>query len=349
MNNLRLSLALVVVTFPLVMAGCETPAPTGGSPAGNAGVGGSAGGAKLQIAMMPKKKAIDYFNACERGGREAAAELGDVEFIYDGPEVDRSEDQSQLIDSWIIKGYDVICIACNDQYQIAPALKRAKDAGIPVITYDSDADAGPSGREFFVNQASVEAIAQTLVDEMARQVGENADVAYLSSSKTAPNQSAWIAAMEPYLAERYPGLKVVTTQYAQEDQAMSVEKTENILKAYPNVKGIWGMTSVAFPSAADAVRRAGRSADVKVVGLSTPNAMREYVRDGTVENVVLWNPIDLGYLAVYVAHAVGRGELSAGASKFVAGRLGELVVNGDQVMLGKPFIFDQSNIDEFDF
>jgi rhamnose transport system substrate-binding protein len=119
------------------------------------------------------------------------------------------------------------------------------------------------------------------------------------------------------------------------------------LKAHPTIRGVWGITSVAFPGAAAAIRDAGRSGEVAVVGLATPNGMKEYVRDGTVETVLLWNPVDLGYLTVLAAVAAVRND-TLGAS-LTAGRLGEVTVLDDQVLLGAPMQFDKDNIEEFDF
>ena len=88
---------------------------------------------------------------------------------------------------------------------------------------------------------------------------------------------------------------------------------------------------------------------VFLTGVSTPNVMKEYVKDGTVKSFVLWNPIDLGYLAVYAANAAIKGEILPGASLFKAGRIGELRVEGEQIILGNPIVFDQNNIDRYDF
>jgi rhamnose transport system permease protein len=73
------------------------------------------------------------------------------------------------------------------------------------------------------------------------------------------------------------------------------------------------------------------------------------VHEGIVASILLWNTVDLGYLTVHAADALARGELSAGASSFEAGRLGALQVRGDNVVLGVPFRFDASNIDRFEF
>jgi len=111
-----------------------------------------------------------------------------------------------------------------------------------------------------------------------------------------------------------------------------------------------GMTSVATPSSADAVTQAGLCGEVAVVGLATPNAMKPYVETDCVKSVVLWNPIDLGYAAVYVMRAVVDGELTSESTSVMAGRLGELVVvNGSEILLGAPFIFNAENINDFDF
>jgi len=336
-------LILFSVGVALVLGGCNRKQP----PTRGADAIGT--GDKLVIAVMPKLKGIDYFNAVERGAREAAQELGNIDLTYDGPTEGKVDQQIPFIESWTLQKVDVIAVACNDPDAVAPALQRARERGVHVITYDADANPEKSGREFFVNQATFEDIGRALVDEMAAQAGEDAKVAIVSSSPTAPNQNAWIAVMKRYMAERYPKMQIVTIQYPEEDQGRAFSMTQDILKTYPDVKGIFGISSVAFPGAADAVRQAGKKGQVAVVGLSTPKSMREFVKDGTVKTVILWNPVDLGYLTVYVAKAVAEGTLKPGATEFEAGRLGKVKVEGDQVLLGPPMKFTAENIDQYDF
>jgi rhamnose transport system substrate-binding protein len=114
-----------------------------------------------KLGLMPKLVGISYFTAAERGAREAADELG-IDLTYDGPAVDSSEEQAKIVDRWIAQGFDMIAVAPNDPELIAPALRRAREAGITVVTWDADANPARSGRETFVNQAPVEGIANTL-------------------------------------------------------------------------------------------------------------------------------------------------------------------------------------------
>jgi rhamnose transport system substrate-binding protein len=88
---------------------------------------------------------------------------------------------------------------------------------------------------------------------------------------------------------------------------------------------------------------------VKVVGLGLPNDNKRYVREGITPAVILWNTENLGYLTVQAASALGKGELKQGATQFKGGRLGELEIKGDNILLGKPFVFTKENIEQFDF
>ena len=121
-----------------------------------------------------------------------------------------------------------------------------------------------------------------------------------------------------------------------------------ILKAFPTAKLIMSIAAPAVPGAAEAVQQSGRK-DVFVIGLSLPNLCKKYVHDGVVQAVVLWNTRDLGYLSVYTSTLLAQNKLQAGASSFQAGRLGQISIDGSQVILGKPVIFNKGNIDQFDF
>lgn len=302
--------------------------------------------AKLTVAMIPKIEGIDYFNACQRGAEEAAKELG-VKLIYRGPTENKVERQIEIVDGFIAQRVDVIAISPNDPVAIAPVLRKAAEAGIKVITWDADAEA--DAREFFVNQATPQSVGYALVDEMVAQVGPEAKVAIVTGSLTAANQNEWIKHMKARIAQKYPKLKIVATKPSEEDQQLAFTVTQDLLKAYPDLRGIFAITSVAFPGAADAVEQAGKKGKVAVVGLATPKGMRPWVESGTVKTVILWNPVDLGYLTVYAARAVQEGTLKPGATEFEAGRLGTVKVQGREIILGAPVKFTAENIGQFDF
>jgi len=308
------------------------------------------GGASLKVAMIPKRKGMAYFNAAEKGARQAAQDLN-VELLYEGPEqADDVNKQIEIIESFIVQKVDVICVSANDPKTIAPTLKKARDAGIHVLTWDADADPQASGREFMVDQASPEMIGRTLVDVMAEEAGPDAQCCIISGSQTAANQNEWVKWMDKERAEKYPQMKVLDTKYSGESQ----EEADKIASAFMTkyggkLNGIFGITSVAFPGAAEAVQQAGKAGKVHVTGLSTPNEMKPLVKAGVVQTVLLWDVDALGYLTVVAAKAVADGALKPGATELDAGKLGKKQVEGDRVVLGPLMRFTKDNIDQYDF
>ena len=302
----------------------------------------------LTIGVMPKLMGIDYFEATRRGAEEAALELG-VELVYDGPVTNDVQQQVQMIETWIAKGYDAIAVAPNDPAAVAPVLREAREAGIKVLTWDADAAA--DARDFFVNQCTNEAVAKALMDVMAEDAGQDAKYLILTGSLTADNQNMWMAAMEHYRQEAYPDMANLseTPKVSEENQEMATQVTADCLKAYPDLQGMFAITSVALPGAAEALRKAEASDRVTLTGLATPNVMSEYVKDGTVKRFVMWNVPDLGYLTVQVAVASVKGELTPDATTFTAGRLGEVVILDGEAILGDPIVFTQENVDNYDF
>jgi ABC-type sugar transport system substrate-binding protein len=324
-----------------LLAGCgdSGTAPTGAA---------RKAGAKTTICLLPKKKGLPYFTSCAEGALEAAQSLPGVTLIYDGPTDGSPEKQAEMIEKWTLKGVDVIAVSPNDPKVVAGAMRKARAQGTRVITWDADAEA--DARDFFVNQATAQDIGYAMVDAMARDLGgdANGDVAIITARLTAANQNAWIAHMKDRL-KKYPGLNLVATKPSNEDQKLAFQVAQDLMKAYPKLRGIFGISSVSFPGAAEAVRQAGKKNQVLVTGLSTPNDMREYVKDGTVKSVVLWNTKDLGYLTIQVAKALADGTLKPGATSIQAGRLGERKIVGDNVLLGQILIFTKDNIDKFEF
>lgn len=305
----------------------------------------TAGGAKPIIAMMPKAKGDPYFISCKQGAEEAAKELG-VELLWDGPTDLDPAKQNEVVEAWITRGVNAIAVSVENQAGISTVLRKAKQKGIKVLTWDADAE--KDARDFLINQATPQGIGYTLTDEAARIMGEKGEFAIITASLSAANQNEWMKHIRARLAEKYPNMKLVAVQPSDGDRDRAFSETQTVLKVYPNVKLIMGIAAPAVPGAAEAVKQSGRT-DVKVIGLSLPNMCKPYVHSGVIESIVLWNTVDLGYLTVHAARDLSFGSLKKGDQSLKAGRLGTIEVKDDQVMLGAPFIFNKSNIDKFNF
>ena len=317
--------------------GPAVPAAAAAATAGN-------GARRPVIAMMPKAKGDPYFASCRVGAEEAAKELG-VELIWDGPTGLDAARQNEVVENWITRRVDAIAVAVENRAGISTVLRKARERGIKVLTWDADAE--PDARDFFVNQATSEGIADTLTDEAARLLGGKGDFAIITGALSAANQNEWIAYIRKRLAS-HPGLELATIRPSDDDRDKAFAEAQTIMRTHPAVRLLMAISAPAVPGAAEAVRQAGRK-DVNVIGLSLPNINKPYVHGGVVQTVVLWNTRDLGYLTVHAARQQIQGTLSAGAQSLQAGRLGTVQLRGTEIILGPPLKFTKGNIDQFDF
>jgi ABC-type sugar transport system substrate-binding protein len=270
-----------------------------------------------------------------------------VDLVFDGPTDPDPAKQNEIVENWITLGVDAIAAACENKEGISTALRKARAKGVKVITYD--ADSLPDAREFFVNQATAQGIGYALMDEGARLCGQQGEFAVIIGSLTAANQVEWRNYVQERCAAKYPAMKMVAWRPCDDFKDKAQSECTTLLSAYPEIRLLVSTTSLGVPGAAEAVKQAGKTGKVKVVGLGLPNENRRYVKDGVTDSVILWKTEDLGYLAVYAAEALARGALKRGDRNFKAGALGAFDIQGDNIVLGKPFIFNKDNIDQFNF
>ncbi len=301
---------------------------------------------KLSVGFLLKSKGNQYFVTCEQGARAAAEEL-DIDLRVDGPISADPAKQNEIVENWITDGLDVIVAACENKDSLSTALRKAQDAGIKVITYDADAQ--PDARSFFSNQATAQGIGEKLIDTSASLTDGSGEFAIITGTLTSANLNEWIAAIKVRQAEKYPGMKLVDIRPCDDNKDKAQQEATNLLSAHPNLKAIVAVCSPGVPGAAEAVKQAGKTGAVKVVGLGLPSENRAYVKEGVTQAIILWNPEDLGYLAVHAGVALAKGNLTGGSESFKAGKLGNLEIEGDSIILGTPFTFTKENIDNFDF
>jgi ABC-type sugar transport system substrate-binding protein len=302
---------------------------------------------KIKIVVMPKLVGIDYYNAVKSGIDEAVKELPDVEVVWTGPTQAQVEKQIEMIESLIPTKPAVIAVAANDPAAIAPVMKKAKAAGIKVMSWDGDSDF----RDFFVNLVDYDEFGVGLVEAMVKEIGATGDIAIITTSFTAPNQSRWIEAIKKTIAAKNPGLKIVDTRAAGESTEKSFKTAQDYIKSKPSLKGIIVLGVPNVPGAIDAVKQAGKSGQIAVIGNATPNMMRGYIKEGVIKSTLLWSAPDHGYLTVYAARELALNGVPAGKA-FKAGRMGSFTPKADKASasIALPvMVFDKANVDKYNF
>jgi rhamnose transport system substrate-binding protein len=304
----------------------------------------------LKVFVIPKNLGNAYFTTSDSvksgGALKAVLELKGIGKETSGTQATAAS-QIPAIQAAITKGANVLLVSATDATALCPTLKQAMAKKIAVVTYDSDA---PSCRNLFINQANSKAIGTSEVDLLAKQLGSSGEIAIVSAAASATNQNAWIGYMKTQL-KKYPKMKLDAVVYGNDDPTVSTQVTQGLIQQYPNLKGIISPTTVGIAAAAAVLDTAQYRGKIKLTGLGTPNSLRKYVNDGTIEAFELWNPADLGYLAAYAGVNVASGTLSGKAGQtFTAGRLGKFKVGAKStVLLGPPFVFNKANIGKFHF
>ena len=303
------------------------------------------------IYFIPKDTLNPYEVIADHGGLLALNEIGDKQIVSSGTQ-DTAAAQQPAIQAAIQTGAAGIVIAGNDPEAVCPALKQAMAKGIAVVAFDSDTNC----RQLFINQADTETIGRSQIQLLAKLMGYKGQFAILSAASTATNQNAWIHYMMLELKKpAYKNMQMVKIYYGNDNPAQSLQATESMLQAYPNLKGIESPTTVGISSAAQYLDHSKYKGKVVLTGLGLPSQMKKYVLDGTVQKFALWNPENLGYLAGYAVAAIASGDIKGKVGEsFKAGKLGPYhIIKGPdgrpQVILGPPFTFDKTNVAKFNF
>ncbi|GFN23265.1 autoinducer 2 ABC transporter substrate-binding protein [Thermanaeromonas sp. C210] len=336
--------ALLIVSL---LAGCGS----GGSGAQSQQQGdqqGASGDGKYRIVVMPKLVGIPYFNASEEGAKKAGQDLG-VEVIYTGPTKADAAEQVKMIEDLINQGVDAIAVAPNDPAALTPVLKKAKEKGILVVDWDTPAD--KSVVDLSIHQIDDKEYGEHIWDLLVQSMGtDDAEYAIITGGLAAANLNTWINYGLEYAKTKYPNLKLVTDKIpSDEKQQVAYQKALELIKAYPNLKGIIGISTPAPIGAAQAVQEKGLQGKISVVGTALPNDSKAYLKDGSLDVATLWDPAKLGYLTVALIKDMLEGKKPVDGQEVPnVGKI-EVKPDGKTVIMGPPTDFTKDNVDQFNF
>jgi simple sugar transport system substrate-binding protein len=302
---------------------------------------------EVTIVVMPKLVGIPYFNASEVGALQAGKDLG-VNVIYTGPTTPDAAEQVKMLEDLISKGVDAIAVAPNDAAALTPVLMKSKRAGIAVLDWDTPAD--PSVVDLSIHQIDDKAYGEHIWDLLVAEMGDTGDYAIVTGGLSAANLNSWIDYGLAYAKTAYPGLNLVTDKVpSDEKQQMAYQKTLDLIKAYPSLKGIVGISTPAPLGAAQAVQEKGLADQIAVVGTSLPTDSGPYLEDGSLRVGTLWDPAKLGYLTVVMANDFLNGKSPKNGQDVP--NVGKIEVWDDNrtVIMGPPADFLKENYASYKF
>ena len=253
---------------------------------------------KPKMVTVVKIAGIPWFNAVENGIKKGGEEFN-IDASMVGPANVDPAQQVKLLEDLIAQKVDVIGLVPLDVKVTEPVLKRAQEAGIPVITHE-----GPEqeGRTWNVELIDSVKFGEAQMKKLAEEMGEEGEYVVYVGTLTTPLHNIWADAAIAYQEKNYPNMKLATDRFPGADEIdTSYRTTLDVLKAYPNLKGILGFGSNGPIGAGNAVREKRMGKKIAIVGTVLPSQAKPLIMDGTIREGFLWNPTDAGYAMVAVA------------------------------------------------
>ena len=261
--------------------------------------------ANSTMVTVVKIAGIPWFNALEKGVKKGGKDF-DIDASMVGPANVDPAQQVKLLEDLIAKKVTVIGLVPLDVKVCEPVLKRAQAAGIKVITHE-----GPEqeGRDWNVELIDSVRFGEVQMQRLAKDMSESGDYVVYVGTLTTPLHNKWADAAIAYQKAHYPKMKLVADRFPGADEIDTAYKTTlDVIKAYPNLKGVLGFGSNGPIGAGNAVREKRLSKKIAVVGTVLPSQAKDLIADGIIREGFLWNPTDAGYAMVAVARLVLDGK-----------------------------------------
>ena len=261
--------------------------------------------AKLYIPVISKGFQHQFWLAVKAGAEKAAVDY-DVTITFEGPENESMVDkQMDMLQVAIDKDPAAICFAAVDSKAAIPLLEQAKAKGIPIIGFDSGVDSDIPLSTAATDNVAAAALA---ADKMAELIGGAGEVAIIAHDQTSRTGIDRVKGFTDRVAEKYPNVTIVSTQYGGGDQLRSTDLAKAVIQGNPELKGFFGANEGSIIGVMNAVQEFGMKGELVVIGYDSGQQQMEAIRSGLLAGAITQDPIGIGYKAVEAAVKAYKGE-----------------------------------------
>jgi ribose transport system substrate-binding protein len=237
-------------------------------------------------------------------GAEQAAKQANVKITFEGPETEAMVDkQIDMLSAALAKKPSAIGFAALDSKAAIPLLKKAQDAKIPVVAFDSGVDSDIPLTTCTTDNLVAAGLA---ADKMAEAIGDAGEVGVVVHDQTSRTGIDRRDGFLNKMKAKHPNIKVVDVQYGQGDHLKSAEIAKTMLQAHPNLKGIFGANEGSAEGVAIGVKESGKK--VVIIGYDSGKEQKDAIRSGAMYGAITQNPIGIGRCTVEEAVKALKGE-----------------------------------------
>ncbi len=309
-----------------------------------------AGGKKgLEIVMVAKHEGISWFDDMRTGVEQFGKDHADVTAYQIAPEGGDPAKQVQMVEDLIAKGVSAILVVPNDPKAMIPVIKKAKAAGIVVISHEAEELKGivDYDMESFRN----EDFGALMFEALAKAMNYEGEYVGMVGALTMQTHMQWYQAGRAYVEKKYPKMKFILQDPAEDfnTEQTALNKAKELLKTYPNLKGMFGCSASSTIMQAQAVEERGLQNQVAVVGLTLPSMSKTYLKSGSLKHAQCWRPADAGYVSAMIAYKVLKGEAPKTGDNLGKPGYEKVTVENGVVYGNAPLVLTKDNVDQYPF
>ena len=321
-----------------------SPAPSGSAPAGG-------GDGDYTIAVVPKDATNPWFVRMEEGVKKYAADTG-LNVFQKGPAETDATMQAQVIQDLIAQEVDAIAVVPVDPGALETVLKEAMDAGIVVVTHEG---ASQQNTMYDIEAFNNSDYGAFIMENLAEAMGGEGLYTTMVGHVTNASHNEWADGGVAFQKEKYPNMTLLEAEprvESQDDGEVAYQTAKELLKKYPDLKGIMGTSSFDAPGVARAIEELGLKGKVFTAGTGMPAANKQILVDGSVSALTLWDPADAGYAMAELARKIlAKEDITAPIDLKVKGYEAMKFAEGsDKVLEGNGWVvINKDNVDSFGF
>jgi ribose transport system substrate-binding protein len=267
------------------------------------GGGGQGGGKKgpIEVAVVPRAVGFAFWEQVRLGAECAAKKAeGEVEMQWDGTTSEADVNgQVSLLQNFIQQGVDGLVYSSTDEEVLADVTQQAKQQGLTVVNINTGTDPQPPDVPLFTTDQ--EAATRKAVEPLAQAIGGKGTVAIVEFQPGLPANEQRVNPFKEGLKQKYPNIEIVAEQSSGAEYNKALQVTEDILTANPDLDAIFAANEPSVLGAAEAVRGAGKTGDIVIVGWDASAEQVKSLEAGAIEALVAQNPFRMGYEGVEAA------------------------------------------------